>query len=170
MMTLATIQRALITFLLFAQLSACGGWQLRGTYEQVAASKARIYLSGGTPELRAEILRQANLSSLNISTSQQDADLTIKITSDLNRRRIYTVGVNEQPTEFLLIYAIKASAEKNTEVLFASEEMRRERIIRYDSENPLVGDNEAQIVINELRKELANQLLFRSVKLYRQGQ
>lgn len=161
--------RHVIAFVSLSLLMGCGGWHMRGSYDQAVTTDTSVYLSGGSPELRADILRAANLSGLTINDNATTSDLVIKISSDLNRRRIYTVGVNEQPTEFLLIYAVQASANSKSKTLFETQELRRERIIRFDSENPLAGDNEAQLVINELRQELANQVLFRAVSMHQKG-
>jgi outer membrane lipopolysaccharide assembly protein LptE/RlpB len=158
--------RTALILLMLSQVAGCGGWHMRGSYQLASASDTSLHLNGGSPEFRADLLRAANLSGLTISDNANTANLAINISSDLHRRRIYTVGVNEQPTEFLLIYAVQASAKTAGKSLFDNQEIRRERIIRYDSENPLAGDNEAQLVINELRQELANQILFRAVNLY----
>jgi outer membrane lipopolysaccharide assembly protein LptE/RlpB len=48
--------------------------------------------------------------------------------------------------------------------------MRREHIFAYNSENPLAGDNEAQILIEEMRNDLARQLIQRAIRQAGRGQ
>jgi outer membrane lipopolysaccharide assembly protein LptE/RlpB len=143
-------------------MSACGGWHMRGTYDQVYTNNARVYLQGGSPEIRADMLRIASLNGLKTVNTSDNSDIQINIADDRYVKRIYTVGINEQPTEFLLIYAVDVSAKNGEKLLFEQQEIRREKIFGYDSSNPLAGDNESQIIIDELRRDLARQILYRA--------
>lgn len=170
---MALHRRILLLMTLLAStslISACGGWHLRGTYDQVYSNNARVYLQGGSPEFRADLLRIASLNGLKSSTSSDSSDIHISISDDRYVKRIYTVGVNEQPTEFLLIYAVNVGATSGENILFEPQEIRREKIFGYDSSNPLAGDNEAQIIIDELRRDLARQVLYRATLQFGKSQ
>lgn len=112
--------------------------------------------------MRAALYRYASLNRLK--TTDIGGDIRINLHSDVYRRRLHSVGVNEQPTEFMLIYDMVVSAQHSGQALFENANMRRENIFAYNSENPLAGDNEAQLLVEEMRNDLARQLILRAIR------
>lgn len=155
------IIRALSLGLLLLSLTGCGGWHLRGSQSDINTDLSFAF-SGGSPEIRAALSRFASLN--NIANIDSAADVQVTLHSDVYRRRIHSVGVNEQPTEFMLIYDVVVSARQGDRVLFDHANMRRENIYAYNSENPLAGDNEAQILVEEMRNDLSRQLVLRVIR------
>jgi outer membrane lipopolysaccharide assembly protein LptE/RlpB len=154
--------RNLSLLTLFLTLIGCGGWHLRGSQDDAINTDLSLNISGGSPEMRAALYRYANLN--DIETRESNADVHLTLHSDVYRRRIHSVGVNEQPTEFMLIYDVVVSGQSGNHRLFSQANMRREDIFAYNSENPLAGDNEAQILIEEMRNDLARQLILRAIR------
>jgi outer membrane lipopolysaccharide assembly protein LptE/RlpB len=160
--------RQLVLLTVFLGLVGCGGWHLRGSQNDGIVTDYSLNLSGGSPEMRAALARYAQLNA--IDTTTVDADIRLTLHSDVYRRRIHSVGINEQPTEFMLIYDVVVSAQQGDTSLFSQANMRREHIFAYNSENPLAGDNEAQILIEEMRNDLARQLIQRAIRQAGRGQ
>lgn len=154
--------RGTLVTLLVLTLSACGGWHLRGSQTDNIATELSLSIDGGSPEMRAALYRYASLN--RIQTADSGGDIHLQLDSDVYRRRIHSVGVNEQPTEFMLIYDMVVSATFGEQRLFDQANMRRENIFAYNSENPLAGDNEAQILVDEMRNDLARQLILRAIR------
>lgn len=155
------LRRTLVILLLFT-LSACGGWHLRGSQTDNIDTRFSLTIEGGSPEMRAALYRYASLNRLK--TTDIGGDIRINLHSDVYRRRLHSVGVNEQPTEFMLIYDMVVSAQHSGQALFENASMRRENIFAYNSENPLAGDNEAQLLVEEMRNDLARQLILRAIR------
>ena len=155
------IARALTLSLLVLSLAGCGGWHLRGSQSDLSTGLS-FAINGGSPEIRAALKRYASLN--NVANIETSADVQLTLHSDVYRRRIHSVGVNEQPTEFMLIYDVVVSARQGDRVLFDHANMRREHIYAYNSENPLAGDNEAQILVEEMRNDLSRQLVLRAIR------
>lgn len=155
------IARALTLSLLVLSLDGCGGWHLRGSQSDLSTGLS-FAINGGSPEIRAALKRYASLN--NVANIETSADVQLTLHSDVYRRRIHSVGVNEQPTEFMLIYDVVVSARQGDRVLFDHANMRREHIYAYNSENPLAGDNEAQILVEEMRNDLSRQLVLRAIR------
>lgn len=159
------IARALILSLLALSLAGCSGWHLRGSQSDLNTdlnTDLSVAINGGSPEIRAALQRFASLN--NVANIETGADVQLTLHSDVYRRRIHSVGVNEQPTEFMLIYDVVVSARQGDRVLFDHANMRREHIYAYNSENPLAGDNEAQILVEEMRNDLSRQLVLRAIR------
>lgn len=157
-----SLWRQALLFLCVLAVTGCGGWHLRGSQSDNLNTALTLSISGGSPEMRAALDRYARLN--NITRTDSGADVHINIHSDVYRRRIHSVGVNEQPTEFMLIYDTVISASTDQTSLFDHANMRREHIYAYNSENPLAGDNEAQILVDEMRNDLARQLVLRAIR------
>lgn len=157
-----TLLRSSLIALTLLALTACGGWHLRGSQNDNIDTDLTLSISGGSPEMRAALTRYALLNVIEVVDAGGDVKLTLH--SDVYRRRIHSVGVNEQPTEFMLIYDMIVSAQQNNSPLFDRANMRREQIFAYNSENPLAGDNEAQLLVDEMRNDLARQLVLRAIR------
>ena len=141
-------------------LSSCG-FHLRGLVEMPPELKS-IYIEGGLPNSQMrEILRQKLTSSqVNVLQQRQTSGAVLRILQDKITRRIASVNTAGQPNEYELKYSLSYQLEDGRgRELLAPREISLLRTYRYDPDNILSVEEEAQRIKRQMARAAVNQML-----------
>lgn len=156
------IRKSFAILLSFILLTACG-WHLRGNLT-LPQGLNRVYLddeADGEPLLNAvEELLTAN--DVEIAKNPAAAQLTIRLLSYDEERRVVAVGGNTLVTEYELVDRGSFSvADGQGQVLLPASDLSVVRSYQFDRNNVLGMEQEERLIQEEMRRELAQQIIRR---------
>lgn len=137
------------------------GFHLRGLVEMPPELDS-IYIEGGLPNSQMrEILRQKLIGSkVNVLERREKSGAVLRILNDKITRRIASVNTVGQPNEYELKYSLSYQLEDGQgRALLASREISLLRTYRYDPNNILSVEEEAQRIKLEMARSAVNQML-----------
>ena len=143
-----------------ALLSSCG-FHLRGLVEMPPELKS-IYIEGGLPNSQMrEILRQKLIGSqVNVLERREKSGAVLRILRDKITRRIASVNTLGQPNEYELKYSLSYQLEDGQgRALLVPREISLLRTYRYDPDNILSVEEEAQRIKRQMARAAVNQML-----------
>ncbi len=151
-----------LSFMIGASLlvQSCG-FHLRGLVEMPPELKS-VYIEGGLPDSQMrEILRQKLISSkVNVLERQTKSGAVLRILRDKTSRRIASVNAAGQPNEYELKYVLSYRLEDGQgRELLVPREISLLRTYRYDPNNILSVEEEAQRIKREMARSAVNQML-----------
>lgn len=156
------IRKSLVFFATLFLLSACG-WHLRGTLT-LPEGLDRVYLDDDADgEALLDTLDELlTANEVRVADQPTTAQLVINLLSFEEERRVVAVGGNTLVTEYELITEATFSIEGSQgEVLLPPSDLSVIRSYQFDRENVLGMVEEQSLIQNEMRRELAQQIVRR---------
>lgn len=155
--------KKIIAGLLVISLSACG-WHLRGSAEGKDTSSAPIELSIATDDNYSpllNILRQS-LRAYTITETTGKAPYILTVGKENMDKRTAGVGVDALTSAYEVILSVEYSITRNAELLTAPKTKASiSRTYNYNINNAATAAQEEALILRELRRELAQQILRR---------
>ncbi len=153
-----SLKSVLVLFLAIT-LSACG-FQLRGTGGEVLAVD-QVRVVGSEQELVDQL--EEILESIGIAVDgPNEPEYVVNIAGEsLNRRAVASSGditVSEYEVQLRAVFSISSATG---EVVIPSSEVRAERVYSFDATNLVSNNEEEALLINEMRQDVASQLVRR---------
>ncbi len=141
-------------------LAGCS-FHLRGSTPDSHMQFESVYLSApkGTPlerELRSAIVTQG----ATLATSQKDAQVTLRILSDVQEKKTLTLNAQGQVREFYLNYRLRFEVvDKNNRKLLTPEEIVLQSYLSYSESQALAKEIEERLTYIDLRRDAINQVM-----------
>lgn len=157
-------RRLLLGWLLVC-LSSCG-FHLRGSHggDRLPAQMAVTYIRTGSPygSLAVALRRALTANGVRVTDDPKHADAVLAVVQDSRGRRVLSVGPNGRAQEYELIYTIRVELlDKSNKVLYRSPPIQRTRDFLFDEAAVLGMENEEQILYNDMRGDLVQDLIRR---------
>jgi len=160
---------AIVVSLALCLCSACG-FQLRGT-DSTVASKARIYVDASRENsIREELRKVLSDRSFSVVDNRDLANVLLRVADERQSQRIVSVQSTGKVSEYELAHSVNiqiAQAELNEQPLYDPDQSaNRVEVVReytYDQSGVLGKEDEADILRTEMRRELALQIVLRTV-------
>ncbi len=155
--------RAFLIICTCMTVTACGGWQMRGT--QIAALGIDIVdlRASGAPTLAVELRRQLVNSGIRVGGSATQADATILVSDEVFDRRVLSVDANTgkvREVEVGLQVSFQLLGPDGSEVI-PMDNLQWERDFVFD-ELALLGTVEQERVLrSDLTEDAAHSILLR---------
>ncbi|MEX1032102.1 MAG: LPS assembly lipoprotein LptE [Cellvibrionaceae bacterium] len=143
-------------------ISACG-WHLRGTLA-LPEGLDTVYLNdqAGAEVLSRTMEELLTANQVKVATGHSNAQLVINILDYREDRRVVSIGGNTLVTEYELIArAIYSLEDGQGNVLLPSAEASVIRSYEFDENNVLGKAEEERLIQQEMRRELAQQIIRR---------
>jgi LPS-assembly lipoprotein len=148
----------IITLLL---LSACG-FTLRGSeYQALSTNIQQLELTynSSSNEL-AQILRRRLIAS-GVEIIDNSSNYKLTLGNEQNIERVVSVNRNARAGEYELTLISSLQLESNGEPVIATEIISLDQIYAADPTNAAAKTNESELVLNELRQTLVEQIMSR---------
>ncbi len=150
-------------------ISACG-FHLRGT-DSTVASKVRIYVDASRENtVREELRKLLSDRSFSVVDNRDQANVLLRVANERQSQRIVSVQSTGKVSEYELAHSVNiqvAQAEGTDSPLYDPEQAaNRVEVIReytFDQGGVLGKEDEADILRAEMRRELALQIVLRTV-------
>jgi LPS-assembly lipoprotein len=155
--------RIVLSLLCLTALSACG-WQMRG-WDQYQASKGEnfprldnlnISYSSGDRSFYRSLLRVMRSQRI---TEDNQSTLRVAIDNVTRDRQPLTFSGASSPAQYELVIALNFAATRNGETLIAARPLVSRRNYDFDPNLIIAKDQEEQLLLEEMREELALQML-----------
>lgn len=148
---------ALLFLLLTTTLTACG-FHARGG-ESLPAELKNVYLEGGSPALRDEMLQQLRTAHAHL-VPLQNASIVIKLFGERFQRRGISLSERGKTNEYELIYRVEyeLATPKDT-VLLPRQPLEIRRDYYNDQQAILARDNEETVLRGEMAQQVIRTLL-----------
>jgi len=165
------IKLLVITTLLLTALglSACG-FQLRGTETRIATNASVFVDASGESTIREELRKLLSDRSFKVVDSRDDANVLLRLADENQSQRIVSVQSSGRVSEFELAHSVNLQIAQSTDetlpVYADDQQTNRVEVIReytFDQNVVLAKEDEAAILREEMRKELALQIVLRTV-------
>lgn len=143
-------------------LSSCG-FHLRGTGEHTAQiPELYLHLDNNFGELSQSVRRILIGNGTEIVADAQDAPWSLYLSTQRNQRRIASTNSQIVVAKYTLQMQIDFRLEaRDGSALIPLTTLNTERLYEFDSSNLTGSNNEEQILKEEMRSELINQMLRR---------
>lgn len=154
------LRRSLVLGLAFLLVAGCG-WRLRGSMTLPADIDA-IYLQGSGALILEEMAELLKSSQITVVDRPSQAQLIINVQRYDEERRIVAVGANTRVSEYELTVAATFSiSNAQGHELLPTNEVSLIRSYDYDQNNILAMEAEERLIRQEMRRELARQIIGR---------
>lgn len=160
-------RRHILSLLMLAPLGACG-FALRGSRANSRMPFSSIHLSvtPRTPlerDLRSAILSQ---DGIIISDDAKSADISLRILSAAEEKKILTLNAQGQVREFSLLYRINFDVrDKTGKVLLAPTELALQTFMSFSESQALAKETEEKMIFSDLRNDAVSQIIRRLARL-----
>jgi len=149
----------LSAILLVSCLTACG-FQLRGQ-AKLPSAMATTYLVG-----QGELVRELRLllrgNNVQVSSQRREASAILSITDERMVREVQSVGERARVNEYALNYTLNFSlSDANNRVLLEPQTIELTRDYTLDETQILGVASEEELIRNELRREMAREIVRR---------
>ena len=146
-------------------LTACG-FRLAGS-EPLPAVMARPYLSLKDPytDFSREFEHQLKSSGATLQPTRAGATATVEVTKDLVQQRTLAVSAKNIPTEYELTYTITFSVHGGDRELLTPQTISLSRDFSYDETLQLAKEHEADILRQQMARDLVSIALRRLTSL-----
>lgn len=155
------LRRSLVLALSALLIGGCG-WRLRGSMTLPPDIDA-VYLQGANAPLLVESMEELlRTNQVTVVGGPSQAQLIIDIQRYDEERRVVSVGANTRVSEYELIVeaTFSISDAQGREILPAGEASVI-RSYQYDQNNILAMEAEERLIRDEMRRELARQIIGR---------
>lgn len=157
----ALIAAALLT-------SACG-FHLRGQNDLSSAQVTSVYLdaAGTNNDVLHKIRRDLKAAGITIATRPADAELVVNLGKEETERRMISVGYLGRAAEYEVSSTISYSfRDKAGDTVLGPEDAAASRVYLHDVERVVSTANEEQLIRQNMRENIAGQIL-RRIESYR---
>jgi len=148
-------------FLLCTQLVACG-FALQGTsLAELPPQLQTLHLETGNSELD-RVLRRTLLNSKVNLLDQPAVDVySLRLEAEQNLERIISVGADARAGEYELELSTLFSLSRDSELVFGPQRAVLQQVYFADPYNPAAKRTEAELILSEMRQQLAFQIIER---------
>jgi LPS-assembly lipoprotein len=157
--TQAFFMRRLISAMLLLALAGCG-FHLKG-YQQVSPVLNDLYVIGGEARgtLAGVLQRDLRSSGVRLAGDAQSARYRLRITREQMRSRVLSVDASGKAldSELQLLAAYQLTRAAGGEPVEGALELARQ--LRYSGTDELGRRNEAALLTEEMRRDLASQII-----------
>lgn len=146
--------------LLAFTLSGCG-FTLRGSVD-LPPELQTLQIESPVPnsELVREVSRMLRNNAVTVATEARDDIWRLGIGAEQVSERVLSVNANARAGEYELTMDVAAQLRRGTRVI-GPETLSVSRVYLADPENAVAKNEEAELIRNEMRRELAQQILRR---------
>jgi len=149
--------------------TACG-FQLRGTDSNIA-STARVYVDTSRDStMREELRKVLSDRSFAVVDNRDQANVLLRVDNERQSRRIVSVQKDGKVSEYELAHSVSMQVAQSTDqtapAYDQNQATNRVEVIReytFDQGGVLGKEDEADILRTEMRRELALQIVLRTV-------
>jgi LPS-assembly lipoprotein len=147
--------------LAFATLLAACGFHLRG--EAIMPFK-KLYIEAVNPNspLINELRRDLEANNIQLTNSAEQADVVLNIVSELPEKQILSLGGSGRVNEYQLRYRVSLRAYDNQQrEWLPADELQLSRDFSYDDAQILAKEAEEALLYQNLRTDMAQQIVRR---------
>lgn len=158
-----TNRRLWISFMMTLPLAACG-FQLRGSRAdaKLPFSSVNLEIGKNSPlerELRTAIISQGTTA---IATDRKSADVTLRILSEQQEKKVLTINAQGQVREFSLIYRLRFDViGQDATQLVSDTELALQTFMSYSESQAIAKETEERLIYNDLRADAVSQIMRR---------
>jgi LPS-assembly lipoprotein len=147
--------------IIIALLTTACGYHLRGSYGLPANVKT-IFLQGGSPALREQLITVLKSSSGQLTESPEKADIVIRVFSDDIDRRVLSLSQRGRSNEIELAGHLEYELlDAKNEVLVAREPIEFRREYFNDQQDVIAKGNEETVIRNEMYQQAVKAIINR---------
>jgi len=151
-------------------LSSACGFQLRGTDSNIASS-ARVYVDTSRDStIREELRKVLSDRSFTVVDNRDQANVLLRVDGERQSQRIVSVQKTGKVSEYELAHSVNMqvaqSRDQSVPTYDQNQATNRVEVIReytFDEVGVLGKEDEADILRTEMRRELALQIVLRTV-------
>ncbi len=161
MWLLINMLRTCLIGISFLFLTACG-FTLRGTDSPalpLSIQQLNLSYQSNSSEL-GQILNR-RLRSAGVEVSETSATYVLTLRAELVRERIISVNRNVRAGEYELSLTVSFQLENNGNIVIPVEVLTFDQVYEADPNNAAAKTSEAELVLNEIRQAIAEQILRR---------
>jgi len=155
------MNKSILTILILLLVTGCG-FTMRG-YDATLLSpdlqQIQLSFNASNNEL-AQVLRR-RLTSSGVEIVMDSTAYKLTIGDEQNLERIISVNRNVRAGEYEITLTASFQLENNGEVVIAREIISVDQIYEADPNNAAAKTNEAELVLDELRQALTEQIIRR---------
>ena len=162
-----TNRRLWISLMMTLPLAACG-FQLRGSRSSanLPFSSVHLEIAKNSPierELRNAILSQGNTA---IATDRKSADITVRVLSERQEKKVLTLNAQGQVREFSLLYRLRFDVigKENAHVVNDTE-LALHTFMSYSESQAVAKETEERLIYNDLRADAVSQIMRRLAQI-----
>ena len=155
------MNKSILTILMLLLLSSCG-FTMRGYDSSLLSPKLQqmqLSVNSSSNEL-AQILRRRLISS-QVNIIEDSSAYKLTLGDEQSRERIISVNRNIRAGEYEITLTASFQLENNGDSIIAREIISVEKIYEADPNNAAAKTNEAELVLDELRQALTEQIMRR---------
>lgn len=157
------MQKIIACLFVCLTISACG-WHLRGSVAESDTSSAPINLRISAEDNYSPFLNslRQSLRAHKITEVSSAAPYTLTVGKEVMDKRTAGVGSNALTSAYEVILSVEYSIKHNAELLTAPKTKASiSRTYSYNINNAATATQEEDLVLREMRRELAQQILRR---------
>lgn len=141
--------------------SACG-YHLRGAYD-LPKGMNNIYLDGGSPLFREQLLNVLNASSGRLVSVPEQAQIVLRIFNDAIERRTLSLSERGRSNDIELAGHLEYEvSDPKKGVLVSREPIQFRREYFNDQQDVIAKDNEETVIRKEMYQQVARSIINRS--------
>ncbi len=147
--------------LIIALLTTACGYHLRGAYGLPAGMKT-IFLQGGSPALREQLITVLKSSSGHLTDSSEKADIVLRVFKDDIDRRVLSLSQRGRSNEIELAGHLEYELlNAKNGVLVAREPIEFRREYFNDQQDVIAKGNEETVIRNEMYQQVVKTIINR---------
>ncbi|MGR8978587.1 MAG: LPS-assembly lipoprotein LptE [Gammaproteobacteria bacterium] len=150
--------KKIAVLMLTALITGCG-YHLRGG-AQIDLDK--IYLEGGSGQLRDEFMKAVKSSSSTLAKSPEEASVVIIVLDDSMRTRVLSLSERGRSNELEFDYRLEFELKKAGKTMLSGEPIKIRREYYNDQIDVNAKSNEANIIRNEIYQQAVFNLVDRA--------
>jgi LPS-assembly lipoprotein len=140
--------------------TACG-YHLRGSYGLPASVKT-LFLQGGSPALREQLISVLQSSSGQLTESPEKADIVLRVFTDNIDRRVLSLSQRGRSNEIELAGHLEFELlDAKNKVLVAREPIEFRREYFNDQQDVIAKGNEETVIRNEMYQQVVKAIINR---------
>jgi LPS-assembly lipoprotein len=155
--------KKIMTLLLSLTLLTACGWQLRGSLN-LPSDLQSLYIDNQSQGnvTATELGRLLKANNVALAESSENAQYTIRLTNEREQRRTVSVTSGGESSEYELTYEVDYSIANSEGILVVPGATAQViRSYSYDRDNVIAKGQEEQLIRDEMRPQLASQILNR---------
>lgn len=152
----------LSVILIIALLTTACGYHLRGAYDLPKGLKS-MYLEGGSPALREQLITVLKSSSGQLTSSPENADVVLRVYKDEIERRVLSLSARGRSNDIELAGHLEFQlVDAKNGVLIAREPIDFRREYFNDQQDVIAKGNEETVIRNEMYKQAVRAIINRA--------
>lgn len=142
-------------------ISACG-YHLRGALDLPKGMK-NVYLEGGSTQLREQFKRAMEISSVQLSSSPENAGIIVKIFDEEDQRRVLSLNSGGIANDFELSYRFDYELlDSKNKVLMPRQPVEIKREYYNDQVAIIAKGNEEAVIRDEMYQQAVRTIVNRA--------